>query len=141
MRNAKRFPFIERRNQAGEANVFPCIPITLSYHDCVLEVVGLLDTGASLNILPYHVGLALGAVWEEQTLSIPLAGNLAPVEARGLAVVGQVSDFPPVRLAFAWAKSNDPPIILGQLNFFMEFDVCFYRSQLAFEVCPKFREN
>ena len=141
MRNAKRFPFIERRNQAGEANVFPCVPITLSYRDCVLEVVGLLDTGASLNVLPYHVGLALGAVWEEQTLSIPLAGNLAPVEARGLAIVGQISNFPPVRLAFAWAKSNDPPIILGQLNFFMEFDVCFYRSQLAFEVGPKFRDS
>ncbi|WP_333319282.1 hypothetical protein [Microcoleus sp. B4-C1] len=103
--------------------------------------MGLLDTGSSLNVLPYHVGLALGAVWEEQTLSIPLAGNLAPVEARGLAVVGQISDFPPVRLAFAWAKSNEPPIILGQLNFFMEFDVCFYRSQLAFEVCPKFRDS
>ena len=141
MRNAKRFPFIERRNQAGETNVFPCIPITLSYRDNVSEVVGLLDTGSSLNILPYHVGLALGAVWDEQTLSISLAGNLAPVEARGLAVVGQISDFPPVRLAFAWAKSNDPPIILGQLNFFMEFDVCFYRSQLAFEVCPKFRDS
>ncbi|MEG4372333.1 hypothetical protein QUB29_23050 [Microcoleus sp. B4b_D2] len=103
--------------------------------------MGLLDTGSSLNVLPYHVGLALGSVWEEQTLSIPLAGNLAPVEARGLAVVGKISDFPPVRLAFAWAKSNDPPIILGQLNFFMEFDVCFYRSQLAFEVCPKFRDS
>ncbi|GGA00628.1 hypothetical protein [Okeania sp. KiyG1] len=89
--------------------------------------------------MPYHVGLALGAVWEEQRLSISLAGNLAPVEARGLVVVGKISDFPPVRLAFAWAKSNDPPIILGQLNFFMEFDVCFYRSQLAFEVCPKLK--
>ncbi|PSB23462.1 hypothetical protein C7B69_14385 [filamentous cyanobacterium Phorm 46] len=141
MRNSKRFPFIERRNQAGETNVFPCIPITLSYRECILEAWGLLDTGSSLNVLPYHVGLALGAVWEEQTLSIPLAGNLAPVEARGLAVVAQISDFLPVRLAFAWAKSNDPPIILGQLNFFMEFDVCFYRSQLAFEVCPKLRDS
>lgn len=140
MRNAKRFSFIERRNPAGETNFFPCVPITLSYRDCILETLGLLDTGSSLNVLPYHVGLALGAVWEEQTLSIPLAGNLAPVEARGLAVVGQISDFPPVRLAFAWAKSNDPPIILGQLNFFMEFDVCFYRSQLAFEVCPKYKD-
>ncbi|MEG4487060.1 MULTISPECIES: hypothetical protein [unclassified Microcoleus] len=141
MRNSKRFSFIERRNQAGETNFFPCVPITLSYRDCISETLGLLDTGSSLNVLPYHVGLALGAVWEEQTLSIPLAGNLAPVEARGLAVVGQISDFPPVRLAFAWAKSNEPPIILGQLNFFMEFDVCFYRSQLAFEVCPKFRDS
>ncbi len=139
MRNAKRFPFVERSVRAGETNVFPYVPITLSYQDCILDALGLLDTGSSLNVLPYHVGLALGAVWEEQRLSISLAGNLALVEAKGLVVVGKISDFPPVRLAFAWAKSNDPPIILGQLNFFMEFDVCFYRSQLAFEVCPKLK--
>ncbi len=139
MPNAKRFPFVEKSDRAGETNVFPYLPITLSYQDGILDALGLLDTGSSLNVLPYHVGLALGAVWEEQRLSISLAGNLAPVEARGLVVVGKISDFPPVRLAFAWAKSNDPPIILGQLNFFMEFDVCFYRSQLAFEVCPKLK--
>jgi hypothetical protein len=28
-------------------------------------------------------------------------------------------------------------MILGQVNFFMEFDVCFFRSQAAFEVTPK----
>lgn len=139
MQNAKRFPFIERRDGAGDTNVFPLVPIALSYRDRVWDGLGLLDTGSSLNVLPYNLGLELGAAWEEQTLSISLAGNLAPVEARGLAVMGQVGDFPPVRLAFAWAKSNDPPLILGQLNFFMEFDVCFYRSQLAFEVRPKLR--
>jgi hypothetical protein len=85
--------------------------------------------------------LELGAVWEEQSLSIPLSGNLAPVEARGLAVMGQISDFPPILLAFAWVKSNDPPLILGQLNFFLEFDVCFYRSQLAFDICPKLKKS
>jgi hypothetical protein len=137
MLNPKRFPFIERRNPIGEVNVFPCVPISLSYRDRTSEVFGLLDTGSSLNVLPYNVGLELGAVWEEQNLSIPLSGNLAPVEARGLAVVGQISDFPAIPLVFAWAKSNDPPLILGQLNFFLEFDVCFYRWQLAFDICPK----
>jgi hypothetical protein len=29
------------------------------------------------------------------------------------------------------------PLILGQTNFFMEFDVSFYRSQLEFEIKPK----
>jgi hypothetical protein len=29
------------------------------------------------------------------------------------------------------------PLILGQVNFFMEFDICFYRSQLQFEISPK----
>jgi hypothetical protein len=137
MLNPRKFPFVERRNQAGEVNVFPCVPISLRYKDRTLEAFGLLDTGSSLNVLPYNLGLELGAVWEEQHLSIPLSGNLAPVEARGLAIMGEISGFPPIPLVFAWAKSNNPPLILGQLNFFLEFNVCFYRSQLSFDICPK----
>jgi hypothetical protein len=50
------------------------------------------------------------------------------------AVVGS---FPPVRLAFAWAQTDAVLVILGQVNFFLEFDVCFFRSQGVFEVRPK----
>ena len=45
--------------------------------------------------------------------------------------------FPAVRLAFAWAKTDAVSVLLGQVNFFMEFDVCFYRSRSVFEVRPK----
>jgi hypothetical protein len=97
----------------------------------------LLDTGSIVNILPYSIGVRLGAIWEEQTTSVILAGNLASVEARGLLVDAQVGDFDPVRLVFAWSLSDDAPLLLGRMNFFLEFDVCFYRSQLVFEVRPK----
>ena len=40
-------------------------------------------------------------------------------------------------LAFAWARAENIPVILGQTNFFMEFDVCFYRSKMEFDVNPK----
>jgi hypothetical protein len=96
----------------------------------------LLDTGASVGVLPYSIGIQLGAIWEEQTISVMLAGNLAPVEARGLLVSAQIGSFEPVRLVFAWSLSNDVPLLLGRMNFFLEFDVCFYRSQLVFDVCP-----
>jgi hypothetical protein len=49
----------------------------------------------------------------------------------------EIGDLGRVRLAFAWIRANDVPLILGQTNFFMEFDVCFYRSKLEFEVTPK----
>lgn len=78
MSNPKRFPFIERRNSKGGANAFPCVPIALIYGDRTSEIFGLLDTGSSLNVLPYDVGLEFGSVCEEQSLSIPLSGNLAP---------------------------------------------------------------
>lgn len=102
-----------------------------------MEIAALLDTGASVNVLPSSVGIQLGAVWEEQTTSVTLAGNLAAVEARGLLVSAQISNFAPVQLVFAWSLSDDAPLLLGWMNFFLEFDVCFYRSQLAFEIRPK----
>ena len=115
----------------------PYLPMTLSYRQQQVSVSGLLDTGATINVLPYQIGIGLGAVWEEQTRPVQLTGNLAQQEARVLIVTGTVSHFPAVRLAFAWTRSDDIPLILGQVNFLMEFDVCFYRSQSAFEVKPK----
>lgn len=137
MSNYERFPFVKKFNDLGQENYVPYLLIILTYGDVSIESMGLLDTGATINVLPYDLGLQLGAVWDNQTVSIPLAGNLQPIEARGLVVSGVISDFSPVRLAFAWAESNDVPLILGQVNFFREFNVCFYGSQLAFEICPK----
>ncbi len=65
MPNRKRFPFIERRNSLGVASTMPYMPLTLTYRNTSLEVMGLLDTGASVNVLPYQIGVQLGAVWEE----------------------------------------------------------------------------
>jgi hypothetical protein len=137
MRKAQRFNFTEGFDTFGVSDALPQLPLSLTYRDSSVEVSGLLDTGASVNVLPYSVGVQLGAIWEEQTTCVILAGNLASVEARGLLVSAQISDFDPVRLVFAWSLSDDAPLLLGRMNFFLEFDVCFYRSQLAFEVRPK----
>lgn len=137
MRDAQRFNFIEGFDAFGVPDALPQLPLALTYRGVSAEVSALLDTGASVNVLPYGVGLRLGAVWEEQTTSVTLAGNLASVEARGLLVSAKIGDFAPVRLVFAWSLSDDAPLLLGRMNFFLEFDVCFYRSQLVFEVCPR----
>ena len=70
-------------------------------------------------------------------MSLPLAGVLASVEAKGVLLTGVVGSFAPVTLAFAWAKTDQVPLLLGQVNFFQEFDVCCYRSRGVFEVRPK----
>lgn len=137
MRNAERYPFTVADSALGEAGLQPYLPLTLTYQDHSLTVSGLLDTGAMVNVLPYQVGVDLGAVWEQQTTALRLTGNLAQFEARGLLVSAVVGQFAPVRLAFAWTRATNVPVLLGQVNFFMEFDVCFYRSQSAFEVQPK----
>ncbi|MBE8989017.1 aspartyl protease family protein [Nostoc sp. LEGE 12450] len=137
MVNPQRFSFTEGYDTFGVPDALPKLPLILTYRNSSVDVSGLLDTGASVSVLPYSIGVQLGAIWEEQTVSVTLAGNLAPVEARGLLVSAQIGSFEPVRLVFAWSLSNDVPLLLGRMNFFLEFDVCFYRSQLVFDVCPQ----
>ena len=137
MLDGQRYSFTERRDNLGRSVIMPYIPLMLTLGDRSLEVTALLDTGASVNVLPYEIGLQLGAVWENQTVSIPLSGNLAQSNSRGLVVSGAIAQFPSVLLGFAWTKMRDIPVILGHMNFFAEFNVCFYRHEFAFEVCPK----
>lgn len=114
----------------------PYLPLTLINGNRTREVMALLDTGASVNVLPLEIGLDLGAVWTEQTVPIALSGNLAAEPARGLILSGKVSNFEERLLAFAWTQSRNIPVILGQMNFFQEFNVCFYRHELVFEISP-----
>ena len=132
-----RYPFVAADSALGEASLRPHLPLTLFHQEQSIEAAGLLDTGAMVNVLPYQLGIDLGAVWEQQTNALRLTGNLAQNEARVLIVSAQVDQFTPVRLAFAWTQAENVPLLLGQVNFFMEFNVCFYRSQLAFEISPK----
>ena len=137
MLNSQRFPFVESRDLFGDIDAVLILPLTLSYKNSVINVSGLLDTGASINVLPYSLGIQLGVSWEELTTSVQLAGNLAPVAAKGLVLSAQTASFAPVRLVFAWSLTDDVPLLLGRMNFFLEFDVCFYRSQMVFELSSK----
>jgi len=89
-----------------------------------------------MNAIPYSVGRELGANWSDQPVKLGLTGTLVHAEARVLFVRAKVAEFPSVELAFAWVKSEELPVILGQANFFAQFDVCFSRSRSMFEVGP-----
>ena len=137
MPDAQRFPYVEIDPSLGAASALPYAPITLELDGNVANVSALVDSGAALSVLPFDVGVQLGAVWDQQTIPIQLTGNLADADARAILVTATVGQFAPVRLAFAWTRNSQVPVILGQVNFFMEFDVCFFRSQSAFEIKPK----
>lgn len=137
MLNGQRYQFTERTDSLGRASIMPYLPLILTNENRSLEVMALLDTGASVNVLPYDIGIQLGAIWEEQSVPIQLSGNLARNEARGVVLSATIAQFSPVLLAFAWTQSNDVPVIFGHMNFFAEFNVCFYRHELAFQVCPR----
>lgn len=132
---AERFAF--EPPSTGKVGSLPYMPIVLEYQGNSVSTSGLLDTGATVNVLPYQLGVQLGADWDEQQMRLELSGNLAHYEAKAIAVKLTVGQYEPVMIAFAWTQAENVPLILGQMNFFMEFDVCFYRSQLFFEVKPK----
>lgn len=102
MRDAKRYPFIAVDSTLGEAGLCPYLPITLTYGDRSATALGLLDTGAMVNVLLYQIGVELGAIWEQQTTILQLTGNLAQFEARVLLVSASIGRFEIVRLVFAW---------------------------------------
>jgi hypothetical protein len=134
---SETYPFLPMNPAAGPLGLMPMLPLRLELPPHSISVLGLLDTASAVNVLPYDVGLQLGAVWALQTTSVQLTGNLASVPARGLVVSAMVGRFPPVRLVFAWAHVSTIPLILGQLNFFAEFDAYFSRASGIFVVKPK----
>lgn len=132
-----RFQYLPATNRLGEIVLRPRLPLILTQNNVAIPVVGLLDTGADVNVLPHNIGLELGAVWSEQRPIFGLSGNLANYAACGLVLTAAIGDLPPVRLAFAWSRAETIPLLLGQMNFFMAFDVCFFRSEAAYEIRPK----
>ena len=120
-----------------ESDHLPWLPLVLRVGTRVVPAPGLVDSGVTVNVLPFELGSKLGAVWDDRKAVLRLAASLGSQSAMPLFAMAQVGDLPAVRLAFAWIKQDDVPVILGQTNFFMEFDVSFYRSKLEFEIEPQ----
>ncbi|PSF29453.1 hypothetical protein C7H19_24325 [Aphanothece hegewaldii CCALA 016] len=137
MSDLNRYTYISTDPGLGEAGFRPMLPLCLFHQQNSVTGSGLLDTGASVNVMPYDLGIALGYEWERQTTALSLTGNLSQYEARVVLAEAIVGQFEPVRFVFAWTQAKNLPLILGQVNFFIEFDVCFSRSQLSFDVNRK----
>ena len=129
-----RFKYSTTHSRQSEIDSLPRLPLLLQSGGKSLEVIGLVDSGATINVLPFSIGQHLGGVWDERKATVKLAGNLARSNAQPLVLQAQVGETPPILLAFAWASHDETPVILGQMNFFLEFEVCFFREKLEFEV-------
>ena len=132
-----RFQYSTNDPSQDEFDSLPRIPLILHHNNQGLEVVGLVDSGATVNVLPYQIGIQLGLVWDDSKAIIRLAGNIGNQLAMPVFLMAEIGKFTPVRLVFAWAKSDSISLILGQTNFFLKFDVHFYRSRLEFDIEPK----
>jgi hypothetical protein len=63
----------------------PLLPLVLSHGKRQKEAVGLLDTGAAVNVLPFSLGEHLGFIWDEEKTPLTLSGNLARLPARAFS--------------------------------------------------------
>lgn len=79
----QHFPFVTRDAELGAASLAPMLPLTLVATRSV-AVSGLLDTGATVNVLPYTHGIELGFDWDQQTTSVR---QESVAEGRSLRVV------------------------------------------------------
>jgi hypothetical protein len=115
--------------------LLPFLSLQLVSSKETLNVMGLVESGVAMNLLPYDLGVMLGLVWEQQTTPITLTGQFANMEVRAVAfdiIVPSLSDAP-IKQDFAWVHGGDFPVTLGN-TFFMMFNISFYRSQKYFEI-------
>ncbi len=134
-----RFSYSTTHPSHTQLDSMPRLPVTLKLNNTTLDVFGLVDSGATINVLPFSIGQQLGATWDAQKAVIRLAGNMANSLAQPIVVKAEIGNFLPINLAFAWVSHDNTPVILGQTNFFTEFEVCFFRNNFEFEVKPKRR--
>ena len=64
MANVARFSYTTFIDSSGERLVRPIASVSLAYRKR-LTADALLDTGADANVLPYQLGIDLGANWED----------------------------------------------------------------------------
>lgn len=64
MSKSKRFPYVLTNQAVLPDDALPFLSLKLSRENETEEVLGLVDSGATINVLPYQVGLKLSSVWE-----------------------------------------------------------------------------
>ncbi|MCP4109047.1 MAG: retroviral-like aspartic protease [Desulfobacteraceae bacterium] len=117
----------------------PLATITLSRDGHEITVSALVDSGATISVLPYDMGCQLGLVWEEQNIPIRLGGPLQGVPAVAVLVTGHMTGLAETPLVMAWIAETERtiPPILGQVNFFQQFKVTFEGYANVFDISPK----
>jgi hypothetical protein len=134
MTNRLRYPYSRIPAQSALVKVRPLLPIVLEYRQRQHNILGLLDSGADVSVLPYEIGLSLGLDWQIQKLAVNLGGYLGRYEARIVVVSARVGNTSPTLLVFGWTQAPNVPVILGQANFFKRFNVHFFGADEYFEI-------
>jgi hypothetical protein len=112
------------------------VEITLAHEDHMISRPALVDSGSTINVLPYEDGLDLGLSWEAQHVPLKDEGFLQGAPAYGVLLTTQIAQFSSVKLAFAWTQKSrkEVRLILGQTNFFEYFEITFRGREKTFDI-------
>lgn len=131
-----RFQYSITRPEQDKDDAMPRISVTLRSGNRQLQAIALVDSGATINVIPFELGRQLGAIWNDAEAILPLGGIIGS-DGIPLDIETQIGDYPPIELSFAWVQNDRVPLILGQFDFFENFRVCFERYNLEFEITPR----
>jgi hypothetical protein len=85
-----RFKYSTTDPSQNEFDSLPRLPLVLQLGSQSVEVVGLVDSGSTVNVLPCEVGLRLGASWDDHKATIRRAGTTGNLNAMPLFVTAQL---------------------------------------------------
>jgi hypothetical protein len=112
----------------------PFLELTLSDGQNQIVRHGLVDSGATPNLLPYSDGLALGLPWAGR--QVKLSGTVAPIENCTVDLTVKVAHYPAFVCPFTWVRSDEHRLLLGQYGLFQLFDITFHGSRKMFQISP-----
>jgi hypothetical protein len=92
----------------------PRLEMTLSSQGKAIGILGLVDSGSTINVLPFQAGLELGFRWDANKAGVRLSGNLALHKAMPVMAMGQVGNFDPIQFR-CWLPGLNQTMFLRSL--------------------------
>lgn len=140
-----RYSYTSSQGFAGVPGMLPFVTATFLRMNAFqriaarLTIPALVDSGSTVNVLPFDIGARLGFVWDDTHKNPPFIGTIYGAPALGVKIFVKVGESVPVQLAFGWSeiRSTQLPCILGQTNFFDEYYVDFRKPEGYFDITLK----
>ncbi len=87
------------------------------------DLSALVDSASTTSVIPYTLGRELGLEWDESIF--PEIQPIRGFKTLGVMLGTVFQDFGLIELGFSWVQSDTFPLILGQIDFFQHFRICF----------------
>ncbi len=113
--------FVAPYRQMSDDSYMPMVWVRLGLKH---ELLALVDSGASVNVLPHSIGLQLGLDWDSALDGPEIGGSVAGASKK-VKLLLKIREFDPLEMEFCWLVHDRARVILGHDDFLKNFDVCF----------------